>query len=757
MPSSIPGYEYDIFISYRQKDNSYDGWVTRFINNLRKELEATFKQEIFIYTDENKYDGIQEIHHVKESISSKLKCVIFIPIISQTYCDPNCYAWKNEFLEFKKIAKADELGLRITLPNGNVISRIVPIRIHEIDPLDEALLENEIEAPVRSIDFIFKSQGVNRPLRENEDHPADNQYKIYYRDQINKVANLIKEVVLSLKSNDPTANKIEQPKKVGLSDKGKKPIPKKIAIIAALILLIPIAYYFFGSSISTNPLDKRVAIAVLPFTSIGPEEEGQYFADGIMEVLLSNLTLFPELKVKPKASVEKYRGMTSSIAEIAADMQVDYILYGSAQKYGDDIRIVVQLVDAKKDVNIWSENFVKKLSNIFEVQNQISESVATYLQARLTADIEKQIQRNPTSNFEAYDLYLQARQLTRKYEGTFDPKDLDAAISKLEQSLRMDNRFALSYAWLSGLKAIQSANRIDSPQVRDSIIMLANKALNIDSTIVEANLVLSQFYNYELDDVNTLRYSYKALGSSTIDSLTAIDLVKRVAGVYSRIGDVDKAIYLYDQLYSLNPANVEALQLKFVPLAAGHYVSELEKLAKQIEHLNPNDIFHEVINAHVLAEKKDDKGLVGIYQNLKRSGQALTLDQLDQYVFILAKALKKNGSEQEAFALLTQLQQQIPLDDYYSRSQLSLLQGNRKEALEFMDSVSIGWYNVNLCKISPVFDEVADEGRFKNFIRRNTERINSHRIRVNELERNGYLPLPDAFFGVGKHANENWL
>ena len=111
MPSTIPGYEYDIFISYRQKDNSYDGWVTGFIQNLRKELEATFKEEIFIYTDENDYDGIREIHHVKDSLASKLKSVIFMPIVSQTYCDPDCYAWKNEFLEFKRIASADPLGL----------------------------------------------------------------------------------------------------------------------------------------------------------------------------------------------------------------------------------------------------------------------------------------------------------------------------------------------------------------------------------------------------------------------------------------------------------------------------------------------------------------------------------------------------------------------------------------------------------------------------------------------------------------------
>ncbi len=97
MPSIIPGYEYDIFISYRKKDNKQDGWVTQFINSLKNEIEATFKEDISIYFDENPYDGLGDTHDVDDSLSKKLKCLIFIPIISKTYCDPNSFAWTNEF------------------------------------------------------------------------------------------------------------------------------------------------------------------------------------------------------------------------------------------------------------------------------------------------------------------------------------------------------------------------------------------------------------------------------------------------------------------------------------------------------------------------------------------------------------------------------------------------------------------------------------------------------------------------------------
>ena len=107
MASIIEGYEYDIFISYRRKDNEYDGWVTEFVNNLKRELHATFKEDISIYFDANPKDGLLETHIVDESLAKKLKCLIFIPIISQTYCDSKSFAWQHEFCAFNKLAKED--------------------------------------------------------------------------------------------------------------------------------------------------------------------------------------------------------------------------------------------------------------------------------------------------------------------------------------------------------------------------------------------------------------------------------------------------------------------------------------------------------------------------------------------------------------------------------------------------------------------------------------------------------------------------
>jgi hypothetical protein len=197
MASIIPGYEYDIFISYRQKDNRYDGWVNEFIDHLKSEIEATFKEDISIYFDENPHDGLLEIHNVDKSLETKLKSVIFIPVISQTYCDPKSFAWQNEFVAFNKMAGSDPFGRDIKLGSGNVCSRIIPIKIHDLDATDTELIENEMGCRLRAIEFIYSSAGVNRPLKP-ADNPDKNLNKTFYRDQINKVANAVKDVIYAV-------------------------------------------------------------------------------------------------------------------------------------------------------------------------------------------------------------------------------------------------------------------------------------------------------------------------------------------------------------------------------------------------------------------------------------------------------------------------------------------------------------------------------------------------------------------------------
>ncbi|HEX9251130.1 MAG TPA: hypothetical protein VF870_02760 [Ignavibacteriaceae bacterium] len=252
MASLIPGFEYDIFISYRQKDNKYDNWVSEFVDNLKKELEATFKEEISVYFDINPHDGLLETHDVDESLKEKLKCLVFIPIISRTYCDPKSFAWEHEFKAFVEQASQDQFGLKIKLPNGNVANRVLPIRIYDLDNTDIKLCEAVLGGVLRGVEFIYHSQGVNRPLRQRDDDVTQTIKQSIYRDQINKVANAVKEIILGLKAvpeasvkeSEQNLKTVETEKKEGrrgTSDKTLKKTSKRKLLTGVLSILVLIS------------------------------------------------------------------------------------------------------------------------------------------------------------------------------------------------------------------------------------------------------------------------------------------------------------------------------------------------------------------------------------------------------------------------------------------------------------------------------------------------------------------------------------
>jgi len=246
MPAILPGYEYDIFISYRHNDNAYDGWVSEFVEKLRRELVATVKDRLTIFFDENPKDGLQKTHQVGESISSKINALIFIPIVSQTYCDTSSFAWNSEFLAFSKVASLDSLGRDVKLLNGNVASRILPIRIHELERDDVKLFENVLSGVLRSIDFIYQAQGVNRPLGPKDDDYQDNLNNTVYRNQINKVANAIKDLLQGMKAK---------------AHDSRPPLPERPAYQAPSPPSVPNMPRWYNTTI---PSEIRVAVLDIP-------------------------------------------------------------------------------------------------------------------------------------------------------------------------------------------------------------------------------------------------------------------------------------------------------------------------------------------------------------------------------------------------------------------------------------------------------------------------------------------------------------
>jgi TolB-like protein len=473
MASIIPGFEYDIFISYRQKDNKGDRWVSEFIEALKTELESTFKEDISVYFDINPHDGLLETHDVSASLKEKLKCLVFIPIISQTFCDSKSFAWQHEFCAFNKLSKEDQFGRDIRLAGGNVASRILPIKINDLDPEDKTLLENELGGVLRSIEFIYKASGVNRALKPNDER-AENLNHTYYRDQINKVANAVKEIITALKKNTQQDGEVSREV---IHTKPEKPKNQKarIGIVSILALALIIPGYFFIPKLFKPAGTIEKSIAVLPFINDSHDSTNVYFINGLMEGILDNLAKIKDLKVMSRTSVEQYRNnKTKTLPQIAKELGVNYIVEGSGQKYGDQVMLSIQLLEAGSDKHLFSERYNREWKDIFSIQSEIAKLVAASVSAAITPEEIELIQKKPTENIVALNMFLRGKDLfcLTEIETNFDLNR--KAQNYFKKAIQLDSSYADPYVYLGWLVNMSTNNY-------DSVLYLANRALHFDN------------------------------------------------------------------------------------------------------------------------------------------------------------------------------------------------------------------------------------------------------------------------------------
>ncbi|HEX6891567.1 MAG TPA: hypothetical protein VF141_12745 [Chryseolinea sp.] len=471
MSSIIPGFEYDIFISYRHKDNKYDGWVSDFVSHLNLELEATFKEEISVYFDENPHDGLLETHNVDKSLEGKLKCLVFIPIISQTYCDPKSFAWQNEFLEFNKIARSDQFGTDIKLINGNVASRVLPIRIHDLNAGDKALLEKELGSVLRPVDFIFKSPGVCRPLRSNEDSPSSNQNKTFYRDQINKVANSIREIINGMLHQQHPETTLHRSSSGNIHTQQTK-IPKwKLNAIIAVLALIgfaTIAWFTTRRAGQKNARELRDAtIAILPFenqTNNGNLNPiGQIAADFISTKLIQNRFW----QVIPSQDVFKrtvYSGVVSNPKaeqEMINQGDVDLIVMGHYNPLpGDSIMVVASVNDIAARKVLYTTPIIRcAASNPMKAITDIQQLIVGFLM--FSKDEDSATPTRPP-RYDAYEEYLKGMEQWTKND--LGPANIsirtDFLIEKhFKRSIALDPEFLPPYFKLTEMFVIDKKFR----------------------------------------------------------------------------------------------------------------------------------------------------------------------------------------------------------------------------------------------------------------------------------------------------------
>lgn len=607
MPSIIPDYEYDIFISYRHNDNK-SGWVTDFVKNLEKELASTVKSPLSVYFDSNPYDGLLETHSVEKSLENKLRCVIFIPIISQTYCDVNCYAWRHEFCVYNQFSKEDPHGRDVMLSNGNVASRILPVKVHDLDYEDNALLEKELGTVLRAVDFIYKQPGVNRPL-EPTDLKNDNQNKTAYRNQINKLANAVKEIIYGiLRPSDHVVVKPEQP-------------------------------------FSVEKTDPRPSIAVLPFSNISNDPEQEYFSEGIMENIIIELAANKKVRVISRTSMMRYKKTTKSAPEIAGELEVNYILEGGIQVRGNKVRINVQLIEGELDELVWSRVFIESMDDIFEIQSSVAEVVARELHASISPQEKATTDEIPTNNMEAYNLYLKGRHAFNQW----GVAGYRTATDYFEEAIVLDPDFKLAYSSLaSSYSARMSWNGDLSPQEAEINI---NKYLNEawkrgpseNDYLTKAYL---EFFIHK-DFLHAEGLLIKALELSANNA----GIMYAYSYVLSMMGRFDEALQWVEKAKTIDPLTVAYFNFQAVCLFLSGQCKEAINIIKEGLKLYPTVLrFYDYLaKVYLILEQWGDA------KKSAESGMKISGARPPSMVSYAAIAYTRLGEEDTSKALLDEL------------------------------------------------------------------------------------------------------
>jgi tetratricopeptide (TPR) repeat protein len=473
MSSIIPGYEYDIFISYRQKDNKGDRWVSEFVEALKTELESTFKEEISVYFDINPHDGLLETHDVDASLKEKLKCLIFIPIISRTYCDPKSFAWEHEFKVFVQQASQDQFGLKVKLSNGNVSNRVLPIRIHDLDNADIKFCESILDGVLRGIEFIYKDAGFNRPLKPDDDEKI-NLNRTKYRNQITKVALALKEIIRGLQIDPFKLEKkcatprelFEEVDKNGKQIDNKKPFKlnriKLLSLFLITVIVIVAGILIYPKVFKLNKLadlrstDGRVSVAIMPFQNMTNDTIWNVWQDGIQNELISNLTNSEELEVRQIESITdllqskgltNYASITPAVARsISQKLDASVLIYGTIKQAGAALRVNAQLINSKTEevFKSFEINGPSKEDMIFKIIDSLKQMVKNYLViSKLGKELSPEFQKFTTTNSaEAYRYYIYGQEAFMKY-------DYPTARNMLLHSISNDSNFYMATMMLS--------------------------------------------------------------------------------------------------------------------------------------------------------------------------------------------------------------------------------------------------------------------------------------------------------------------
>jgi TolB-like protein/Tfp pilus assembly protein PilF len=262
-------------------------------------------------------------------------------------------------------------------------------------------------------------------------------------------------------------------------------------LVGSGIAALFVAGLFLLPRASARKVDK--SIAVLPFQNLSDDKDNAYFADGIQDDVLTNLSKIGDLKVISRTSVMQYRGQAPSVREIGKALGVSNVLEGSVRRSGNKVRVNVQLIDANTDEHLWANDYDRDVTDVFAIQSDLAQKIAEALQAKLSPGEKSQMTRKPTENGEAYLAFVQAHDLSCAFE---DLEKLKQSEQLYARAIELDPNFALAIARYSQLESWFLHDIDRTPERREKARALAERALQLQPDLPEAHLALGFVYYY---------------------------------------------------------------------------------------------------------------------------------------------------------------------------------------------------------------------------------------------------------------------
>jgi adenylate cyclase len=321
------------------------------------------------------------------------------------------------------------------------------------------------------------------------------------------------------------------------------------------------------------PIPDKPTIAVLPFDNMSGDPEQAYFADGIAEDITTELSRFGSLFVVSRHSAFKYRGDGSDLARVGRELGVQYLLEGSVRRGGDRVRITVQLIDAESGNHVWAERYDRKLEDIFAIQDEITETVASTVAGRVQAIGTDRAKRKRTENLEAYDYLLRGLDLHKG--GVIDTEIVEQAVAMFDKAIALDEGFARAHAWRAC-----SGSRLwgddSSDQQLDECLEIVKTALSLDEGESEAHRIMGAIYLWKRDFERAEKHIRRSIALNPNDAHVAV----KAGAYFSFAGQPEEALASIRRAMRLNPHHPEWYWLEFglALHTAGDYPSAIEAL-----------------------------------------------------------------------------------------------------------------------------------------------------------------------------------